>query len=508
MNIVFINPPSVQSDTHDLAPPLWALLLGSTARQAEYDPIILDLGLEVLDKQAPQHSEEFYSWITEIILEKSPKIVCYTSMGLNGHVSLKIAEHVSCADPSILHFFGGPHFSAVAEAVLQHYPWVDAVFLGEAEDTLLKCLRHLRAGQDISTLRLPGILTRGNSLRTRERAPVAPDDVPKPAYDLVSLSRYFAVNPRRVLDFEAGRRGCIFACRFCYAPEHFGRGERAPSIARFIQEMAAAAHVGARHLFIVTDNFVNYPRETTELCKEIAAAHLGLTFNCYATLAQLTEPVIAALARAGCTSLYVGVDAVHPEARREFAKGQFRSRHDLLNRIDLCLAHEITPNLAFLLEEPEKGKERFVDTVATALAGVIRGCSVAFNTLTVYPRTALAEAREWTFDPCDLKARICFDAPEVVLQNPYSTQHPELFPFHSSHRSEGTHGKTLMFAHALKSLAGCAPMALYEMCERGALLECLELLLDDITPAEFAFMPALKRREIVIETFLSLCRTR
>jgi hypothetical protein len=266
--------------------------------------------------------------------------------------------------------------------------------------------------------------------------------------------------------------------------------------------------VGARHLFIVTDNFVNYPRETAELCKEISAAKLGLTFNCYATLAQLNEPVVAALARAGCTSLYVGVDAVHPEARREFAKGQFRSRHDLLSRIDLCLAHEITPNLAFLLEEPEKGQERFVDTVATALAGVIRGCSIALNTLTVYPRTALAQTREWTFDPCDLKARICFDAPEVVLQNPYSAKHPELFPFHSSHRSEVAHGKTLMFAHALKSLAGCAPMALYEICEKGSLLECLELLLDDITPAEFAFMPPLKRREIVIEKFLSFCRAR
>jgi hypothetical protein len=121
-------------------------------------------------------------------------------------------------------------------------------------------------------------------------------------------------------------------------------------------------------------------------CNEIASARLGLIFNCYATLAQLNEHVVAALSRAGCTSVYVGVDAVHPDARREFAKGLFQSRDDLLHRTDLCLANGMTPNLAFLLEEPTKGIQRFEGTVATALAGAIRGCAITCNTLTVYPR--------------------------------------------------------------------------------------------------------------------------
>jgi hypothetical protein len=271
--------------------------------------------------------------------------------------------------------------------------------------------------------------------------------------------------------------------------------------------MAAAADLGAKHLFIVADNFVNYPKSTIALCDEIASARLGLTFNCYATLAQLNEHVVAALSRAGCTSVYVGVDAVHPDARREFAKGLFRSRDDLLHRIDLCLANGIAPNLAFLLEEPAKSIQRFEDTVATALAGAIRGCTITFNTLTVYPRTKLAQEGSFSFSPSNLKARICFDAPNVVFRNSYSHQHPELFPFHSSHRSEAEHGQTLMLAHALKTLCGCAPKVMLEICERGLLLEFLTVVLHDTSPTTFSLLSPLGRRKLVVERLLTVCES-
>lgn len=504
MKILFLNPPSLANDTHDLAPPLWALILGAIAETSGHTPYLLDLNLETLDNHAPQTCEEFYTWATNRILRFEPDIICYSSMGLNGHVCLKLAELIKLTRPNILHFFGGPHFSAIAEDIIKHYPWIDAVFIGEGELALRECLKALHQKKHWDDIALPGMLTK-NSTHSRVRNSPSLPEIPKPAYHLVDIDRYFLRNNRKLLDFEAGRRGCIYACRYCYAPEHFGQGERSSTIDRFIGEMADAAKFGTKHLFIVTDNFINYPQNTTILCNEIASARLGLTFNCYATLPQLNEKVISALAQAGCTAVYVGVDAVHPQARREFAKGLFRSNDDLLRRIDLCLAHGITPNLAFLLEEPSKGEDRFNDTVATAIAGALRGCSIAFNTLTVYPRTKLAQESTWQFLPCNLKARLCFDAPEVVLSNDYSIRHPHLFPFHSSHRSAHEQEKLIVMAHALKTLAGCAPEIVYELCDGGVLLPCLDILLKDILASHFAALSPLHRRDLIINRFLDLC---
>lgn len=504
MEILFLNPPSLLHDSHDLAPPLWSLLLGATAERAGLAPRILDLNLEVLDRKAPQDVSNFYTWAVNRIVQSGPDIVCYSSMGLNGHVSLKLAELVKRMRPDVVQFFGGPHFSSIAEEVLQYYPWIDAVFLGEAERSLLDCLTEIKKGRLLSSLSISGMLTRATKSGRSEKVFPSSVDIPKPSYSLVDIGRYFDINPRKTLDFEAGRRGCIYACTYCYAPQHFGQGERSTAPERFIEEMADVARLGAKHLFVVTDNFINYPRRTATLCNEIASAKLGLTFNCYATLAQLNEEVVPSLARAGCTSVYVGVDAVHADARREFAKGLFRSRDDLFSRIDLCLSCGIIPNLAFLLEEPDKGVRRFEDTVATAFAAARRGCPITLNTLTVYPRTRLSREGCWTFIPSDLKARICFDAPDVVHFNPYSIDHPELFPFHSSHRPVNRQGKVLLLAYALKTLSGCAADVVYDICENGVLTEFLELLVGDVCSSAFAALSPLVRRQLIIDRFQSL----
>ena len=61
------------------------------------------------------------------------------------------------------------------------------------------------------------------------------DDYPFPAYDLVNLEAYYAVNPYRVLDIEQNR-GCALRCSFCYAANHWGQGEQTRSIDRVVED--------------------------------------------------------------------------------------------------------------------------------------------------------------------------------------------------------------------------------------------------------------------------------
>jgi hypothetical protein len=504
MHIVFVNPPSVSLDTNDLAPPLWALVLGAVVREIGCRAELLDCNLEMLAQQAPTEPSAFVDWAAQRICSTTPDLVCYSSMGVNSHVVLDVASRIREIDPSICQVVGGPHFSSIAREIIAHFSCIDGVFFGEAERSLRYFIESARITNDWHSVKVPGVLTRHNSATTfGDRLQVHSEHIPAPAYELVELARYFTINPRRLMNFEAGRRGCIYACRFCYAPSHFGRGERLPSDMRFVREMQETAALGARHLFIVTDNFLNYPAKTSRLCRLISEAGRTPSFNCYATLGQLNDSVIRELSRAGCRSIYVGVDAVHPEARREFAKGMFRSQDDLCRKVDLCLSNAITPTLAFLLEEPEKNRENFEATVATAAAVAMRGCPVALNTLTIYPGTPLAQKQNWVFTPTDLKVRIAFDAPEVVCKNRYAENFPGLFPFHSTHRDIKAHGELLQTAHALKTLLSCAPDYLSSIAEAGKSADFVRSLLT-VTPSEFAQWDPYRRRKEPIHKLISV----
>src|SRR5205823_5235381 len=117
---------------------------------------------------------------------------------------------------------------------------------------------------------------------------------------------YFALNSDRVIDYEPGR-GCVYQCSFCYSPVHYGAGAQAKSADRVVADMQRLRDLGAGHLFFVQDNLLNNPRTAMTICDAIAEAGLPLTWNCYTTLPQMTDRMLAALGRAGCVNAFTGI---------------------------------------------------------------------------------------------------------------------------------------------------------------------------------------------------------
>lgn len=462
MKIVLVNPPNNYEDTYELAPPLGLLSLAAAVAAESVDVAVLDFNLQsIADHSFVDYG--FYEKAVDAIAAEEPDVVGFTSMVVNSHVALELARRVRAADREVVTILGGTHFSAIAEEVLALYDWVDFVVTGEAEIPLRELLATLRR-RDRRAEPPAGVAYRDGdriAVSHRMRPFGHADELPRPAYELVDLRPYFALNPDRVIDYEPGR-GCVYKCSFCYSPVHYGPGVQAKTADRIVADMRHLQDLGARHLFFVQDNFLNNARMAKEICAAIAEAGLSLTWNCYTTLPQMTADVLAALGRAGCVNAFTGVDAVNEECQREYLKRFYRGWEALERTLRTSVDHGVTPTCAFLVENPSAGVERVDRTLATALFARCCGAGVRLNTLTLYNGTPSAAAmRGQPLTYSELKPRLLLDCPPLVEVNDFARDRPDLFPFHSTFLSEDVWTRFATGMHIAYTLLHSFPMTLY-----------------------------------------------
>jgi len=444
MKVTLVNPPRSLYDQSELGPPLGLLRLAGVARAAGAEVGVADFNLLYHVEEGLQGAA-FYDAALARLLNEGSDVYGFTSMAVDSHVGIHLARLIKQARPAALTVMGGAHLSSIAEEVLAAYPWVDFVVKGEGEGAFGELIKEASGP---ARRAVPAVLSSA-----------APHEPPPAAYDLIDLEPYFAINPRRCLDFEGGR-GCRFKCSFCYSPVHYS-ATRDFDIDENIDGLERLRRLGAEHVFFVEDNFLNDPARAVAFCREMEAARLGLTWHCYATFPQMSPEVIAWMARAGCTAVFTGIDAVGGVSQRAYRKGFLRHKTSLERQLVECVEAGIVPTCAFLLSPPSHAcGVDFDETLGAALVARNCGAQVRLNTLTLYNRT---KSRVDVKSPChydDVKPRLMLDVPEVVECNDYARALPRLFPFHSRYVAGDEWQEFVSLTHCLFTLFYCYPRTL------------------------------------------------
>lgn len=488
MRLTLVQPPNGNLDRYDLAPPAGLLSLAAAVRVEGVEPTLVDLNLLGMQDRSLL-GEDFYERTVARIADTQPDIVGFTSMALESHVCLELARQLKELDPKVIIVMGGPHFTAIACETLTLYPWVDHVVAGEGEQALTALIRHLR-GQPAELVNVASRRKGSIELRRGLKTLGSLEELPFPAYDLVDLEAYFALNPIRLLNFDSGR-GCIFRCSFCYSPGQWGQGEQVKGPDRVVEEVERHYELGARHLFFVQDNLVNSVQGTLDLCQALIEARSPMTWNAYTTMQRLAPKLLDPLAEAGCREVFVGVDAVSARSQLAFGKHFFKGWHSLRQRLTDCLDRGIVPTCAFMVDHPAGGDHEDTDRVlTTALLTRNLGCGIRLNTLTLYNHTATAKEfagheRSYT----ELKPRLLLDTPPVVVSNPYAKRDPELFPFHNTPLPLPVYERFVTAMHIAYTLFSSFSRTLlqYVVMENGSpwlLLDRIANRVGDLTPID------------------------
>jgi len=297
----------------DLQPHLGLISLLAVLQQGGHHGTLIDPKLEVSSGRLPMDGS-LYENIAELVLASRPDVVGMTSLGCNFMATAKIAAHLKRRSPELPVLLGGPHASILDLPVLQRFPQFDLVVRGEAELTLLPLLDRLSSRQ-FSGLR--GITHRNaHGVHRTPDAPLVSDLDTLPPADYSHYPVAEAGQP--LLRVEAGR-GCPFACTFCSTASFFGRRYRLKSAERLCAELDRLHEAyGISHFALTHDLFTVNKAKVREFCEAVAPR--GYTWTCSARMDCVDSELLGAMGRAGCRSIYYGVETGSPRMQKEVAK--------------------------------------------------------------------------------------------------------------------------------------------------------------------------------------------
>jgi radical SAM superfamily enzyme YgiQ (UPF0313 family) len=203
----------------------------------------------------------------------------------------------------------------------------DFVIIGEAEQTLLELIDHIKAGEKDHSI-IPGLAFIKDHLPYKTIArPVLKDldSLPLPAWDLIDMDAYrqsWLTNAGYFSLNMSTTRGCPFKCNWCAKPIYGSRyNSRSPQ--NVVQELKLLTRVyGADHIWFCDDIFGLKPGWITEFSRLVREEQLTVRFKIQSRADLLTDPdVVNALASAGCENAWIGAESGSPKILDAMDKG-------------------------------------------------------------------------------------------------------------------------------------------------------------------------------------------
>ena len=301
MKIRFLNPPifDLVGQHYQLNQATGGPLLSAILRRAGHDAGYVDC--------------EYFGWgmgeVSEYLQARAPDAIGVTVTNLNWKGAKRLVGHIKKHFPSIFIALGGPEITARSEEAKEL--GADCIALGECD---------LNIAEIFETK--PAFVPRGP-------LPQDLNALPFPAWEFSSPppTAYGGNAPR----FEAPEvctlwnRGCAHKCTFCSNPifNQVIIRERGP--ANIVDELKVLKGMGARHVFVYSDELIGMsPRQgewVAEVCEAIIKADLGLTFKTQGRCKWVSPKVLNLMAQAGFKAIMWGIESLSPRVLQEIKKG-------------------------------------------------------------------------------------------------------------------------------------------------------------------------------------------
>ncbi|MFW9834383.1 MAG: B12-binding domain-containing radical SAM protein [Candidatus Thorarchaeota archaeon] len=247
----------------------------------------------------------------ELVLNYRPHVVGISAQATPAIYDVyRLAAIVKDSDPDCRVVVGGAHASFSDDIILKDAPQIDFVVRGEGERVMLDLLENMTTDQ---LERVKGISYRIKSIIKRNPLPPLNEDLdllPFPAYDLMDMNQYLQ-GPVRIGTMISSR-GCPYRCTFCSSSRTSGKKWRGRSAESVIAEVdLLVKKYKIRELEFLDDLFCYDPLRVKQICDLMRTRNYSLGWTCSVRADILSNnPNMAGwLRRAGCHSVYMGVES-------------------------------------------------------------------------------------------------------------------------------------------------------------------------------------------------------
>ena len=296
------------------------------------------------------------------IKELSPRVV-----GIGGIITTyryvrNLSRFIKAWDPSVKIMVGGSVGGSIPELMLSKNP-VDAVTIGEADETVKELLAALIDGSDLSGVRGIAFSDGGAVVVTEPREPIEDlDTVPFAAWDLFPMENYLAnpvVGYGRDMDIISSR-GCPFQCVYCY--QIFGRGFRGRSPENIVAEITELnERYGIDFVSFQDDCFIIDKPRVFAFCDLLEETGLDIKWSCCGRANVVDRDLLERMKAAGCVSVSFGIESGSQAILDRYKKGLSVERA----KASVSLVREVGMRnpTSFMLGAPGETRETAWETV-------------------------------------------------------------------------------------------------------------------------------------------------
>jgi len=297
--------------------PIGILTLAAVLEQHRPAPRIVDLNSAYFEYlRSSRKQGDFCRFAVKRIRDSSSRVFGFSTICSTYPLTLRIAREIKRTRPDACIILGGPQASVVDVETLRAFDFIDFIVRGEAEETLPALLTALSQGAGWDGI--PGLTFRREGHVVRNpNAPVILnlDTIPMPAFHL-----YPELKSCRFVPLELGR-GCPFACKFCSTNDFFRRRFRLKSPQRVIEQMRLAKEAyGIERFELIHDMFTVDRKRVVDFCQAVLGSGEKFEWNCSARTDCIDEELIALMARAGCRSIFFGIETGSARLQKEIDK--------------------------------------------------------------------------------------------------------------------------------------------------------------------------------------------
>jgi radical SAM superfamily enzyme YgiQ (UPF0313 family) len=293
--------------------------------------------------------------------------------------------------PRLMTVVGGIHATLAPEEVSAD-PHIDVICIGEGEHALLELANALQEGRSYDDVANLWVRRNGQVIRNTLR-PLVPDldMLPFPDRALFGFDEILAANDGWV-DMMAGR-GCPYGCSYCCNPalrqrfKGLGKYVRFRSPGNILAEVRALAGSYPIKTLNFQDDVFTLDREwTLEFC-QVYGQEFEFPFWINTRVESINdEELVAALARAGCRSVRIGLESGNEQLRTEILKRRM-SNEEIRQAFALARKYGLDTYTCNMLGIPGETAAMIEQTIA--LNRELEPTDLQFSVFYPYPMTEL-----------------------------------------------------------------------------------------------------------------------
>ena len=316
-------------------PPLGTLYAASYLRQHGYEVALFDAMLaeseeewgSALAEHSPQYAiiyEDNFNYLSKMCLLRMRE----AAFKMIGMAKSRGCIVILCGADATDHY--GLYLEKGADYCL----------LGEGEETLIELLNQLSVEKEAN--QIIGVATRTTLHPTRRPDITNLDKLPFPAWDLVDVEKYRSIWIKRHGYFSMNMvttRGCPYHCNWCAKPI-WGQRYNSRSPENVVAEMKwIKENFSPDHIWFADDILGLKPHWIEKFADLLQEADAVIPFKCLQRADLVNVKTAAALAKAGCKTVWIGAESGSQKILDAMEKGD--SVEDIYNAARLLRAHGI-----------------------------------------------------------------------------------------------------------------------------------------------------------------------